>query len=145
MYYNTAHFSLKRELGVWYINTFHLMETIFGNLYVLKNWNYLWNLYVFKFFGIYMFFKFLRNHMFTKNWSLYFFYKVVQATVYAIASYDGAASILGSARVLRTPTKRSKVALLIVKTLSRGWRIRSRQRNPVSGGKSESVAMRSIA
>ena len=83
--------------------------------------------------------------MFTKNWNLYFFYKVVQATVYAIASYDGAASILGSARVLRTPTKRSKVALLIVKTLSRGWRIRSRRRNPVSGGKSKSVAMRSIA
>ena len=67
-------------------------------------WNYFWNLYVFELFGIYMFSNF-------SNYGKYTFI-MVQDTIHAMVSYDDAASILGSARVLRTPTKRSKVALL---------------------------------
>ena len=55
-----------------------------------------------------MFFKFLGNYMFSKNWNLYFFYKVVQATVHGITSYDGAASILGSARFLELRRSEAK-------------------------------------
>ena len=55
-----------------------------------------------------MFLNFLESIYFSNYGKYTFIKKVVQATVHAIVSYDGAASIL----VLRTPTKRSEVALL---------------------------------
>ena len=55
-----------------------------------------------------MFSKFLGNYMFSKNWNLYCFYNVVQTTVHAIASYDGVASILGSARFLELLRSKAK-------------------------------------
>ena len=57
----------------------------------------------------------------------------MQAAVHAMVSYDGAASILGSAKTFITLTKRSEVE--VINVLSRGWRIRSRRRRSVLVGR----------
>ena len=71
-------------------------------------WNYFWNLYVFEFFGIYIFFQIMENINLSKRWCRLWFHKVVQATVHAMASYDGPASILGSERVLELRRSEAK-------------------------------------
>ena len=82
----------------------NLIETFDGTI----RWNHSLEPFVSKFFGIYMFFKIFGKLYVSKNWNLYFFYKVVQATVHGMASYDGTTSILGNARVIRMLTKRSE-------------------------------------
>ena len=54
----------------------------------------------------------MENILLSKRWCRLWFHEMIQVTVHAIALYDGAVSILGSASVLRMPMKQSEVALL---------------------------------